>query len=306
MQVWRMRFRCNEHEVTEQAWKKNLIGIWYGAWTAEDFNKAISLRTSDPIEYLTNLPAQKALDWGGPFPKRFFDTAMRFWSIGEEDWVFTYFADAIHLAHVCSVASTSRKSEFNFDGEIFKFREVEDKKSFELSKLPDSFRRLTMSGRSNVHGVPSVSVLIEILANSKNEKEATSAFGKLDWESWMDALGPEGWESLSLGYLIWEESFVPGGLKIGATLPVFDIVGKSRSGVHILAQCKKDPNPITLDDTFLEACTAIDHDSKLFLFAYSGCKNAPSKVEVVTGEGLRHWFDSSAHGREYRRLLHGT
>jgi hypothetical protein len=120
----------------------------------------------------------------------------------------------------------------------------------------------------------------------------------------VEGLGPEGWESLTLGYLIWEESFVPGGLKIGATLPVFDIVGKSRSGIRILAQCKKDPSAITLGDSFLEACAAIDDEAKLYLFAYSGCRNAPCNLKVVTGEELRHWFETTRNGKDYRLLLH--
>ena len=303
MRFWRIRFRCNDHEVTEQVWSKDLIGIWYGAWTAREFETAISRNHgSDPIRYLSNLPFQKALGWGR-LPKPFFDTAMRFWSIKEDDWVFTYYEDAIHLARVCSGVSSSQKSEFNFDREVFKTRQLTSKKSFQLSRLPDSFRRLTMSGRSNVHGVPSFSVLIEILAQSTNEEDASNAFSELSWESWMDALGPEGWEALSLGYLIWEESFVPAGLKIGGTLPVFDIVGRSRSGCRIFAQCKKNPVAISLDESFLETCAEIQDDAKLHLFAYAGCSNAPPNLNVITGTDLKCWFDTSRNGKHYRELL---
>ncbi len=305
MKFWRMRFRCNEHEVTKQAWQQHLIGIWYGGWGADDFRDAIGgSGSSNPIAYLAAVSAQQALRWNDGFPKQFLDTARRFWAITPEDWVFTYFEDAVHLAHVCSDVSSHPESEFNFDGEIFKYRTIADLKSFSLSKVPDSFRQLTMSGRSNVHEVPGVQTLMEILAASKNEEEAAIRFSELEWDPLMNALGPGGWESLSLGYLIYEEQFVPGALRIGGTLPSFDIVGRSRlSEARILAQCKKDPQPTILEQGFLDTCAAVDNKVKLYLFAYSGCANAPANLKVITGPNMKEWFTNTANGLQYRRLL---
>jgi hypothetical protein len=93
-----------------------------------------------------------------------------------------------------------------------------------------------------VHEVGATRALVKMLAESASEREVFEKFQRLSWDEWLDALGPRGWEALCLGYLILEADFVPTGLDVGGTLPLFDLIGKSRAGNRVYAQCKKNPS----------------------------------------------------------------
>src|SRR5581483_6676759 len=60
---WRIRMREGEFSTdhSQEAWDRNEVGIWYGAWSAEDFAKAES--SKDVAAYLSKLPEQRALGW---------------------------------------------------------------------------------------------------------------------------------------------------------------------------------------------------------------------------------------------------
>jgi hypothetical protein len=193
-------------------------------------------------------------------------------------------------------------ADFEHRGETFKAKPVRHRKEFNLADLPEAFRLLTSAGRNTFHQLPSTKVLAEILAKSASAQEALRRYQKLDWESWIEALGPKGWESLCLGYLILEHGFLPTGLGVGCTLPDFDLVGRATDGRAILAQCKKD-----LTVHALKARERLAFDSckkaKRFLFAYGGGENVPKGVRVVNRDELREWFRKTPSGRHYRRLL---
>ena len=50
---------------SEEGWKRNEVGIWYGAWTADDLAKALAKaeKMDNPLDYLAEVPAQRRLGW---------------------------------------------------------------------------------------------------------------------------------------------------------------------------------------------------------------------------------------------------
>jgi len=159
---------------------------------------------------------------------------------------------AIHLAHACGPIQLAEGHVLDRKAERFKARKITGKKSFRLAVLPDCFQLLPPAGRGNVHEIHGTRRLLEILAASDDEAAAEERIGKL--EDWLMASGPRAWESISEAYLILKEGFVPTGLLVGRTLPLFDLVGRDRrTGARILAQCKKDPSAQPIDADFLEA-----------------------------------------------------
>jgi hypothetical protein len=313
---WRIRVKA-DIPMERVAWKRNEVGIWYGGWRADDYNAAMHTSSRSPADvanFLGELPQHKnnVMHWhdrtgavSTSISKGAISTVRRFWDIKETDWVYVYFDEALHFARVCSEARSDDHHELNHLGELFKFRTIRDKKDFTLDKLPDSFRLLPSAGRSNVYEVHGTNrKLVELLAHSKNEEQASSEIALMPWRDWLAILGPGGWESLCLGYLILEEGFVPTGLDVGRTLKTFDIVGRNRDGQRILAQCKKDLSPAKLDDEFLTAALHSTSEDKYFYFAYGGLTGEiPHKISVLTGIKIEGWLDATPKGSWYRQVL---
>jgi hypothetical protein len=296
-QCWRIRLKCGgRHDVTRVAWEENVVGIWYGAATAEQVVRALELDNSEAVEFLSSLPKQKGL-WEQT--KRNLDTIRRFFELSGRDWVFTYFDDSLHFARVVPPITSDETHKWNFDGEIFKFCSITAKKSFALSQLPDGFRVLTMAGRGNVHRIGSADKLVRILAQSATVREALQDIRAMHWNEWLDILGPASWESISLGYLSMETGFVPTGLDVGGTLPTFDIIGRDKDGKRILAQCKKNPSAVPMDEEFLRLATDSNSDAQYFYFSYGGTTNTSDSVRLVTRGDIENWFESNPNGRKY-------
>lgn len=59
---------------------------------------------------------------------------------------------------------------------------------------------------------------MRLLEAAGNEGCVSNRVNDLGWNEWLGFLGPQGWESLCLGYLIFEHEFVPTGLVTGGTL----------------------------------------------------------------------------------------
>jgi hypothetical protein len=298
---WRIRIKFEEKNLAREAWDLDQVGIWYGAWTAREFNEAVGEKRVKS-KYLTDLPHQVSLGW--PLSANNFDTAVRFWNIREFDWVFMYSDNTLHFARVCGNISSDPSHSLNRGGQVFKYRRVKEKKIFRLSSLPDCFRLLASAGRANVHEVHDTRELVRILARSADEKQAICEINNMPLREWLAVLGPNSWESLCLGYLILERGFVPTGLAVGRTLPVFDIVGRNRKGERILAQCKKSPAPVNLDREFEKAALNSPSNEKYFYFAYGGCLGPiPAGVEVFSRVQLEDWLEQSTNGQKYLLML---
>src|ERR1035441_7480260 len=129
---WRIRMKYGAYEeLTHEAWSRNEIGIWYGAWHAEELEPA--LKSRDALEHLTRANEKAGLDWD--MPLLYLNLVKRFVGIDRKDWVVTYFDNSLHLAHVCSELRSSPSHPLNRKRETFKFRKIRAKKKFSLDRL---------------------------------------------------------------------------------------------------------------------------------------------------------------------------
>jgi len=291
--------------LSKYAWNRDKVGIWYGGWSADDWYKSLK-NPHRQFQYLANLPQPKGR---GRLRETDINTAKRFASIKKNDWVVVFFDDSLHLAQICGdFKSSSRHSNLNRNGEIFKFRKIVRKKSFPLGSLPDSYRLIPPAGLGNVHQFGETGrKLITYLAENKNEKFAIKTISAIPFMEWLDLLGPAEWESFCLGYLILTEGFVPTGLVVGRTLPTFDIIGRNKHGVRVIAQCKKDPKPLQIPPDFINACKGMKEKARVYFFAYGGItgdpKLVPKWITVFNRENVQQWVNAGA-GKKYAAMWH--
>src|SRR5665213_2053974 len=100
MSIWRIRMNTETTDYSEQAWNNDTIGIWWGAWTADQFNEAVRNLGDEPnsiAKYLSELPAQKAL-W--PVPPKGARAVCKLHNIDSDGWVIVYFSGRLGLARV--------------------------------------------------------------------------------------------------------------------------------------------------------------------------------------------------------------
>jgi hypothetical protein len=218
---WRIRLNNGEGEFTRQAWDRNETGIWYGAWTPAELEAASSGSSTNGqiAAHLNTIKAQRDLGW--EVSASYEGTARRFKNISDEDWMVLYLRDTqdIALAKVRGPLRSDPNHPLNQKcGELFKYREICDKKTLKLSKLPDAYRLLPAQGQSNVHQFQSMWEHVRLLADHRNEDGINRAFIEKPFDELLDVLGASAWESFAFAYLIWEEDFVPTGLSIGRTL----------------------------------------------------------------------------------------
>jgi hypothetical protein len=300
-QCWRIRMKFGSEPLEKQAWERDKIGIWYGAWQASDLKKALD--SHDPAGYLTGLPAQQNVGWPDPSIGAYYKTISRFVNIQECDWVWTCFDHRIHFGHASPEIADD--PDFARKQETFKYRTIRDKKSFDLAYLPDSFLLLPSAGRSNVYQLnpEGQGKLINMLASAADQNEVTRKLSGLDLTALLDFLGPATWESVCEAYLIRTEDFLPAGLSVGRTLQNFDIVGRDKMGRRILAQCKKDVHWHAVEQEFIQAGDAFP-DARLFYFAYGGSSTdkLPPNTEVLTREHIVRWL---AKNPDYAQWLRG-
>lgn len=302
---WRIRMKAADRDYTRDAWRRGEVGIWYGAWSAEDFYAATA--SGKTQEFLAALPAQKDLGWKPPLPKSYFDTASRFAAIAPTDWVVLYLDETLHFARLEGQMLSQREHPLNLGtGEVFKYRRVTEHKSFRIRYLPDAYRLLAAAGRANVHEFQRTRQLVTVLSQAHDEAHAMQVLRELSAEEWLNLLGPSSWESLCLGYLILAEGFVPTGLMVGSTLPVFDIIGRASNGLRVLGQCKKDPYPVAVDEKFERACTEWRETAKVYYFAYGGCSSTLAGLRVVTRDDMLRWLKEEEAGQRYLEMLRGA
>lgn len=302
-----MNYGPGGEDYASDVWNEGFVGIWQGQWAPEDLYIASdSCRRTKG--YVTPKDLARALNElissrGGPsdISAEGARAALRFDEMEAGSRVFTFFDRTIHMAQIAE-AELRVLPQFNHNGEIFKAKPIIIKKTFRLAELPPSFLLLPAAGRGSVHEVPSCTVLLKLLIDHESASEVTAAFDALPWDMWIAALGPKGWESLCLGYLIQEYGFLPTGLSVGGTLADFDIVGRLRSGEPVYAQCKGDPrlHYITPDEG--EAFASLP-DGKKFFFARSGVNRELPGVTHLDEPRIVEWLTHSEAGLEYFRLL---
>lgn len=300
---WRIRMKYGAYEeLTREAWGRDEVGIWYGAWGARDWR--VALEREDPLDHLSRVNRKAGLNWD--MPANFFSLVERFVSIDPHDWVLVYFDNALSLAHVCSEMRSAADHLLNREGETFKYRKINHKKSFSLDRMPDAFRLLRAAGRGNVFQPRGCGELVKLLGAASDECEVAALLEAKDLDEFLELLGPTSWESVCHAYLSFEHSFVPTGLRYGGTLPDFDIIGRrATDGTRILAQCKKNPHPVTIEDSFLNAVGGQRTGQIAFYFAFAGCVGEiPSHITIIDRTKIANW-SKTKDGARYFKWLRG-
>jgi hypothetical protein len=303
---WRIRMRDWQSDRTQEAWENNEVGIWYGAWTMEDYEYALLNHPTAISDHLKTCSEKRNPEWKwnpdvGPM--------RRFIGIKETDWVVVYLRKAkeIGIARVCSSVQSRLNHPFNDGGEIFKYRKITNKKQFRIPSLPDAYSLIPSQGRGNVFQLRGMSKHIELLAESEDESSVYRALATKSFDELLDLLGASAWESFCVAYLILEEGFVPTGLSTGRTLPNLDIVGRRKSdGMRVIAQCKKDVSTESIDERFVEVCASLDGVRHVaYYFAFGGVLGkVPPGVKVVDKAEIVHWTQGENGGR-YQQLFLG-
>ena len=309
---WRIRLKNQDGDHAEAAWQRGEVGIWYGAWSASDYrNSRVNQRTNQEVADEWNaLDAQeKLLDsgaWDGPIPASYVDPARRFFDkVSGGDFAIVYLPSkpAIGVGKFSErVLSESSHPLNTKGGEIYKYRKLDEQKLFELSHLPDAYRLLPTQGYGNVHEFSKMYEHVKILVESTNCDQLMGTLKGLSFDEQLDLMGASAWESFCVSWLIMERNFVPTGLSTGRTLKSVDIVGRNRvTGRRIIAQCKKDPVPVTIDDEFSASVAPGDEG---YFFAYGGCngQGGPSEIRVIDRSYARKW-SKTQNGVEFERLF---
>jgi hypothetical protein len=306
---WRVRMKVEGYiDLSTKAWDRGEVGIWYGAWSADEWRTACMTDNADPWRSLRELPHQQALGWG----KLDLGPVRRFESIGPDDWVIVFLREkgAIGLAKLSAGMQSDQQHPLNTGNpevsETFKFRKIVNSKTFRLSELPDAYRLLPAQGRGNVHEFHSMYGHVQLLASHETEESIRASLWEMPFDELIGILGASAWESVSTAYLTIEHGFVPTGLSTGYTLPVFDIVGRGvNDGAHILAQCKKHSTSQPIDPDFAEAVSTYTGSCKAFYFCFGGCHgDIPYGVEVIGRQEVLAWAETE-RGAMYRRFLTG-
>jgi len=298
MAVWRIRMRNGSaDDRTAEAWTRREVGIWYGGWSADDFERASG--EPEPWDFLSRCDNHRKL-----FPwdvtRGYYQTTLRLASIPADDWVLVVAGQTLHLGRLETPLSSDPSHPLNHQGELFKVRRVGHQKRFPLAQLPEVYSLVPQAGRGNVFQFGDLAHLVSWLAEAETAPEVSQRLAELPLKEFIGALGPRGWESIAEAYLILEEQYVPVGLAVGGTLKTFDLMGRSlRDGARVVAQCKNTRAPSLVEPDFLESLRDSVGNVRAYYFAYGGCFEEPPGAKVVTGEDVVRWLEATELGQQY-------
>jgi len=302
----RMRSKCNGTDFTKASWEAGFVGIWYGGWTASDFDRLKVRFDGEALNTELSKRNRKArLTWD--VSRGMMSTVWKFWDMDSStDWVFTQFDGCIHIAKLRG-QDVLDAPQFDHNREIYKARRIHNKKKFEIARLPDCFRLLASAGQGNCHEVKGTRPLVSLLAECRDVEDLLHKWNAKPLSERLELLGPKSWESVALAYLILEEGFLPAGLSVGRTLPVFDHVGARQDGTQIFAQCKGDRVKVRIEPEFLEQVRQIPRNlRRAYYFAYAGVHDDAGDIQdvkVVTNADFLRWLSRTANGKMYAKLL---
>lgn len=306
----RMKYGADGKDFSKRVWNESLVGIWFGSWDVADLYAAYEAYRPKQNHEVTNQEIEKYVntvlrerELPENMQSSFVPTIKAFDELPASTWVFTYFDGHLHFGQIADV-NPYDEPRFDWNEEHFKAKWVENRKSFEVAKLPDAFRLLASAGQQTLHQVRSYEKLVSILIEAEDVDDALLAIRRLSLPEWIDALGSKGWESICTAYLILEHGFLPTGLLTGGTLADFDIVGHDLDGTAIYGQCKKSPTPYRFSAKDEEAFMSLPHGAKKFFFPYAGPEESPLiGVSVIPYRIIRKWFETTETGRKYVATL---
>src|SRR5947209_1492850 len=132
----RMRFGVGGEDLAGSVWDTDHIGIWFGSWLPEEFEKTLGLQAEERLRVLNRINDQRGVGWH--FQKDGeLAVVRRFYDITAEDWICTCFGGRVHIGHV---SGPVERGEERFDRkrlqdtgfEMFKWRSVKKVNSFLL------------------------------------------------------------------------------------------------------------------------------------------------------------------------------
>ena len=186
------------------------------------------------------------------------------------DWVFVYFDGKLGLAKISSDMRSSAGHPLNRGGELFKFPQSEPEEDV-LAQQPAG----RLSAAACCWSRKCVSTTrqwraCQVAGRCRERKTGvTRRLESKSLDEFLELLGQTSWESVCEAYLSMEHHFVRTGLSSGGTLQDFDVVGRrSTDGVRILAQCKKNPEAVPIDDGFIDAIGKPSASRIAFYFAF--------------------------------------
>ena len=311
--TWRIRMKLAiRGDLSTKAWDRAEAGVWYGGWSVEDWTQAQLLPGRERVNYLIGVANHQRLGWD---PTLNLDAVYRFDAIGPNDWLLVYLRDRAELALAQVEPGLLSRPDHPLNGElvgtggreIFKYYRLRNQKVFKVPDLPDAYHLLPSQGQGNIHQLLGMHRHVELLVSCADVGAVRAEMAAMPLPELVRFLGAIAWESLCTGYLSLEHGFIHTGLSTGGTLPTFDIVGRRLSdGMHVFAQCKKDPNPVEVQDSFKVALGAHTGPALAFYFAYGGCRgDVPAGVQVFDKDTMLEWLMTD-RGRRYRELLLGT
>lgn len=145
---------------------------------------------------------------------------------------------------------------------------------------------------------------VKLLGEHATAYDILSELARMPFDQRLHLMGASAWESFCVAWLIMERSFIPTGLSTGRTLKAVDIVGRNRStGRRIIAQCKKDPYLVSIEEGF---SSILASDDEGFYFAYGGCSDLVpgSTITIIDCSHAREWAETE-NGRLFQRLFLG-
>lgn len=315
---WRVRMKYtgdkDNKDNSEEAWNRDEVGIWYGAWSHKDFEIACKHNPLHPEDELNKVEEQKnIIAW--TVSAGTVKMARAFKEIRDPDWVVVCFGENISIGKLNGPLLSSPdhplNRRVNKSGalELWKYRKVSDKMTFNLAALPDIYMLIPQAGRRNIYTLPTYARALRLLADCRSEKSVREKFESMCEPDRLDFLGPGSWESFCLGYLILEQGFLPTGLDVGRTLEGFDIVGRSNSsGRQILAQCKKDEDLKEVAESFVRKIQKYGDKVDPYYFAYRGCSdtaNLPLLIQkgILTKDHMLQWVQSEPGKSFFRNFF---
>lgn len=186
---YQIRMRAGGRDLARDIWESGHIGIWFGGWLPNEYELFRDLSAREQLQVLSRINNERGLNW--PITPSNLGVIRRFYSLGDKDWICTCFGGHIHLGRVTGPVERGNQG-FDRGGEIFKWRAIQNAKSFRLSDLPAPYRLVPAGALGTLFRLHAYKPMMQVLEESNNEKDVYARVEQLGWDKWLDFLGTKG------------------------------------------------------------------------------------------------------------------